>query len=67
LASPAVDSNLRKCSCVPNIAISTDKIGLKELWWFKRHRTFDTANVWTIAGGAMPEDWPDWMRNFKDY
>ena len=46
---------------------STDKIGLKELWRFKWHRTFDTANAWTTAGGVMPEDWPDWMRGFKDY
>ncbi|HUT47443.1 MAG TPA: type II secretion system protein [Sedimentisphaerales bacterium] len=46
---------------------STDKIGLKELWRFKWHRTFDTANAWTSAGAVMPEDWPDWMRNFKNY
>jgi hypothetical protein len=28
---------------------------------------FDTANKWTRAGGVQPEDWPEWMRRFKDY
>jgi len=46
---------------------SIDKAGLKELWAFKWHRTFDTANVWTTAGAVRPEDWPEWMKNFKDY
>ncbi|MBN2594388.1 MAG: type II secretion system protein [Sedimentisphaerales bacterium] len=46
---------------------SVRKIGLKELWTLKWHREFDTANEWTKAGGAKPEDWPEWMRNFKDY
>ena len=46
---------------------SSDKIGLKELWRFKWHRTFDTSNAWTTAGAARPEDWPTWMRNFKNY
>ncbi len=46
---------------------SIDKAGLKELWQFKWHRTFDTTNAWTTAGAVMPEDWPDWMKNFKDY
>ena len=46
---------------------SVRKVGLKELWTLKWHRKFDTANVWTKAGGALPEDWPQWMRHFKDY
>ncbi len=46
---------------------SVRKVGLKELWTLKWHRQFDTANDWTKSGGAMPEDWPEWMRNFKDY
>jgi len=46
---------------------STEKIGLKELWTLKWHRTFDTTNAWTSTGGAIAEDWPHWMRNFKDY
>ena len=46
---------------------SVRKVGLKELWTLNWHRKFDTANEWTKAGGALPEDWPAWMRNFKDY
>ncbi|MCI0484398.1 MAG: type II secretion system GspH family protein [candidate division NC10 bacterium] len=46
---------------------SVRKIGLKELWTLKWNREFDTAGPWTKAGGVLPEDWPDWMRNFKDY
>ena len=43
------------------------KIGLKELWTLKWNKDFDTANRWTLAGGVQPEDWPEWMRGFKDY
>ncbi|MFC1795221.1 type II secretion system protein [Planctomycetota bacterium] len=44
------------------------KVGLKELWTLKWYRTFDnTTNVWTKGGGVQPEDWPEWMRSFKDY
>jgi prepilin-type N-terminal cleavage/methylation domain-containing protein/prepilin-type processing-associated H-X9-DG protein len=46
---------------------STRKIGCKELWTFKWHRNFNTANEWTTQGGIAPEDWPRWMRNLKDY
>jgi prepilin-type N-terminal cleavage/methylation domain-containing protein/prepilin-type processing-associated H-X9-DG protein len=46
---------------------SVRKVGLKELWRLKWHRKFDTAGPWTKAGGMTPEDWPEWMRQFKDY
>lgn len=46
---------------------SVRKVGLKELWGFEWSRTFNTANVWTRAGGVQPDDWPAWMRGFKDY
>jgi prepilin-type N-terminal cleavage/methylation domain-containing protein/prepilin-type processing-associated H-X9-DG protein len=46
---------------------SVRKVGLKELWTLKWHCYFDTAGPWTIAGGVQPEDWPQWMRKFKDY
>jgi prepilin-type N-terminal cleavage/methylation domain-containing protein/prepilin-type processing-associated H-X9-DG protein len=46
---------------------SVRKVGLKELWKLKWNRQFDTAGQWTRAGGAKPEDWPEWMRGFKDY
>ena len=45
---------------------SVRKVGLKELWTLKWHRKWNTANAWTKAGSVMPEDWPQWMRNFKD-
>jgi prepilin-type processing-associated H-X9-DG protein len=46
---------------------SVRKIGLKELWTLKWDSDFDTAGPWTKAGGVKPEDWPVWMRSFKDY
>ncbi len=46
---------------------SVRKVGLKELWTLKWHGSFDTAGPWTKAGGVRPEDWPEWMRKFKDY
>jgi prepilin-type N-terminal cleavage/methylation domain-containing protein/prepilin-type processing-associated H-X9-DG protein len=46
---------------------SVHKIGLKELWALKWHKKFNTAGKWTKAGGVRPEDWPEWMRGFKDY
>ena len=46
---------------------SVRKVGLKELWLLKWHRNFDTAGPWTKAGGVQPENWPDWMRKFRDY
>jgi prepilin-type N-terminal cleavage/methylation domain-containing protein/prepilin-type processing-associated H-X9-DG protein len=46
---------------------SARKVGLKELWTLKWHREFDTANRWTKAGGVQPDNWPKWMRGFKDY
>jgi prepilin-type N-terminal cleavage/methylation domain-containing protein/prepilin-type processing-associated H-X9-DG protein len=46
---------------------SVKKVGLKELWTLKWHREYDTNGPWTKAGGGAPEDWPQWMRNLKDY
>jgi len=46
---------------------SVRKVGLKELWTLRWHRQFETKGPWTKAGGAEPEDWPQWMRRFKDY
>jgi prepilin-type N-terminal cleavage/methylation domain-containing protein len=43
------------------------KTGLKELWTLKWSKDFITNDVWTKAGGAQPEEWPEWMRHFKDY
>jgi prepilin-type N-terminal cleavage/methylation domain-containing protein/prepilin-type processing-associated H-X9-DG protein len=46
---------------------SVRRIGLKELWTLKWNNQSDTAGPWTRAGGVQPEDWPEWMRGFKDY
>ncbi len=46
---------------------SVRKVGLKELWTLKWRSRWDTAGPWTKAGGVQPEDWPEWMRKFKDY
>jgi prepilin-type processing-associated H-X9-DG protein len=43
------------------------KVGLKELWTLEWMPRFNTRGPWTKAGGARPEDWPQWMRAFKDY
>lgn len=46
---------------------SVRRIGLKELWTLKWDEESDTAGPWTKAGGVQPEDWPAWMRGFRDY
>jgi type II secretory pathway pseudopilin PulG len=46
---------------------SVRKVGLKELWTLNWYTEFNRAGKWTKAGGVQPEDWPKWMRNFKDY
>ncbi len=46
---------------------SVRKVGVKELWALKWHRQFNTEGPWTKRGGVKPEDWPQWMRKFKDY
>lgn len=42
-------------------------VGVKEPWTLKWYDDFDTAGPWTRAGGIRPEDWPRWMRGFRDY
>ncbi len=46
---------------------SVRKVGLKELWALRWHPEFDTSGPWTLAGGVQRDDWPKWMRRFKDY
>lgn len=43
------------------------RVGLKELWKLKWHRQYNTNGPWTKAGGVQPGNWPEWMRNLKDY
>jgi prepilin-type N-terminal cleavage/methylation domain-containing protein/prepilin-type processing-associated H-X9-DG protein len=42
-------------------------VGLKELWALKWHCNYNMNGPWTRAGGIWPDDWPTWMRTFKDY
>jgi len=46
---------------------SARKIGVKELWTLKWHRSFDTSGQYTVAGGVDGSSWPNWMRTYKDY
>ena len=46
---------------------SVRKAGLKELWTLKWQPGYNTCGPWTKAGGVKAEDWPAWMRRFKDY
>ena len=45
---------------------SVRKVNLKQLWGLKWHRGYDTTGPWTRAGGVRPEDWPKWMRRFRN-
>ena len=46
---------------------SVRKIGIKEVYTLKWHKNFNQRGPWTRAGGVRDEDWPDWIRPFKDY
>lgn len=46
---------------------SAVKVGLKELWTLRWSREFKINGPWTKAGGAAPENWPQWMRGMKEY
>jgi len=46
---------------------SVRKVGLKELWTLKWHRAYNTEGPWTKAGHVQSDDWPPWMKNFRDY
>ena len=46
---------------------SARKVGLKELWVLKWHKTFRTDGRFTLAGGATDDVWPAWLRRFPSY
>jgi prepilin-type N-terminal cleavage/methylation domain-containing protein len=46
---------------------SVRKVGIKEIWTLKWHKTYNQAGPWTTAGGAIPSNWPGWMQTFDDY
>ena len=49
--------------------LSVRKVGVKELYKLKWHKSFDTNGPWTLAGNGNvpPNDWPEWIKPFKDY
>jgi len=46
---------------------SAREVDLKELYTLRWHRTFNRIGYWTLAGGAQPSIWPEWMRKYKDF
>lgn len=46
---------------------SARRVGLKEPWTLKWHKSYNTTGSYTSAGGMLPEKWPQWLRNFKDF
>jgi hypothetical protein len=46
---------------------SVRKVGLKELWVLKWHRSYNVGGKYTKAGRMRPENWPEWMKKFRDY
>ena len=46
---------------------SARKVGLKELYTLKWHRSFNTEGPFTKAGNVDPSVWPEWIRPFKEY
>ena len=46
---------------------SVRPVGLKEMWTLRWGRTFDPEGPCTKAGGVLPSDWPEWMRDYRDY
>jgi len=46
---------------------SVRPVGMKELWTLKWHKSYDIRGAWTTAGGVTADEWPKWMRGFKDY
>lgn len=69
------DNNMARCCINRHVGFvgcsfldySARKVGLKELWTLKWHKTFNTVGSYTQAGGVQPSDWWEWIRPFKDY
>jgi len=46
---------------------SARKVGVKELYTLKWHKNFNINGPWTKAGGVVDDNWPEWIKPFKDY
>jgi prepilin-type N-terminal cleavage/methylation domain-containing protein len=47
--------------------LAVRKVGIKELWTFKWNRQTRVDGPWTTLGGVDEDDWPEWMKDFKEY
>ena len=45
---------------------SVRHVRLKGLWKMNWNREYDETGPWTMAGGALPQDWPEWMQFLPD-
>jgi prepilin-type N-terminal cleavage/methylation domain-containing protein/prepilin-type processing-associated H-X9-DG protein len=66
LSFPALNRHDATVNCL-FLDWSVRKVGMKELWTLEWSPAWDVAGPWTKRGGVKPEDWPAWMRRFKDY
>ncbi len=66
-ANPVCMDRHRRAINVVFMDFTVRKVGLKELWTLKWNQKYNTAGPWTMAGGVLPETWPKWLRNCKDY
>jgi len=46
---------------------SVRKVGVKEVWSLKWHKSYNVNGPWTKTGGAIGSDWPEWMDQFKEF
>jgi prepilin-type N-terminal cleavage/methylation domain-containing protein/prepilin-type processing-associated H-X9-DG protein len=46
---------------------SVRKVGIREIWTLKWSPDFNTRGAWTHAGGAASDNWPAWLRMYKEY
>jgi prepilin-type N-terminal cleavage/methylation domain-containing protein/prepilin-type processing-associated H-X9-DG protein len=74
--NPQVGSNSMRAFCIPRhggflnglfLDWSVRKVGVKELWTLKWSPDFNVRGPWTTAGGVTADQWPLWLRKYKDY
>ena len=46
---------------------SARKVDLKELWTLRWHKKYVTNGPYTSAGGMTADQWPEWMRRFREF
>jgi prepilin-type N-terminal cleavage/methylation domain-containing protein len=55
------------CVNVLFMDLSVRPVGLRGLWKLKWHQKYDINGPWTVTGGVMPDDWPEWIRYLPDF